>query len=65
MQVLNRAGKLEDVSFDKVLARISALADGLSVDSTLVAQKVLQGLYDGISTSDIDKFSAEVAKRSR
>ena len=61
MQVLNRAGKLEDVSFDKVLARISALADGLSVDSTLVAQKVLQGLYDGISTSEIDKFSAEVA----
>lgn len=61
MQVLNRSGNLEDVSFDKVLSRISALSSGLRVDSTLVSQRVLQGLHDGISTSAIDVFSAEVS----
>lgn len=64
MQVLNRSGKLEPVSFDKVLLRISSLSDGpqgLCVDSTKVSQKVLQGLYDGISTSEIDTYSAEVS----
>ncbi len=61
MHVLNRSGVLEAVSFDKVLGRISVLSEGLCVDSTVVSQKVLQGLYDGISTSAIDKFSSEVS----
>tara|TARA_B110001452_G_scaffold267026_1_gene275463 strand:- start:1579 stop:3708 length:2130 start_codon:yes stop_codon:yes gene_type:complete len=61
MKVLNRSGVLEDVSFDKVLERISSLSGGLSVDSTVVAQRVLRGLRDGISTSAIDVFSAEVS----
>lgn len=61
MRVLTRSGKMEAVSFDKVLERISSLSSGLHVDSTVVSQKVLQGLHDGISTSAIDKFSAEVS----
>lgn len=61
MHVLNRSGVLEVVSFDKVLDRISVLSEGLCVDSTVVSQRVLQGLYDGIPTSAIDVFSAEVS----
>lgn len=61
MRVLTRSGAMEAVSFDKVLERVSSLSDGLQVDSTVVSQKVLHGLHDGISTSAIDKFSAEVS----
>ena len=48
MRVLKRNGQYEDVSFDKILTRIRALSQGsefdrtLSIDDTLVAQKVVQ-----------------------
>jgi len=61
MQVLKRNGTLEDVKFDKVTARLKKLSDGLSVSCELVAQKVLASITDGISTSQIDEISADVA----
>ena len=61
MKVQKRDGSLEDVKFDKVTARLKKLADGLSVSCELVAQKVLASITDGISTSQIDEISADVA----
>lgn len=61
MRVIKRSGEYEDVKFDKVTLRINNLADGLDVSPDIVAQKVLSSIHDGISTSQIDDISAEVA----
>lgn len=64
MQVKKRDGRLEPVSMDKVLKRIEHQMAGLNrkfVEPILVAQKVVQGLYDGVSTVELDNLAAEVA----
>jgi ribonucleoside-diphosphate reductase alpha subunit len=55
--------KKEPVSFDRITERIVGLAEGLSehVDAVEVAQKVIQGLYSGITTSELDALSAETS----
>src|SRR5665213_2584143 len=64
MYVIKRDGKKESVKFDKVTARIQKLCYGLNpehVQSTSVAQKVIEGIFDGVSTSELDNLAAEVA----
>ena len=64
MQVIKRSGKREDVSFDKITARIKKLCYGLDseyVDHIEIAKKVIQGLYDGVTTSALDNLAAETA----
>ncbi|MCX6291642.1 MAG: ribonucleoside-diphosphate reductase subunit alpha [Bacteroidetes bacterium] len=63
MFVVKRDGRKESVKFDKVTARIQKLAYGLSdhVDTFSVAQKVIEGIYDGVTTSDLDNLAAEIA----
>lgn len=63
MFVLKRDGRKEAVQFDKITARIKKLCYGLNalVDPTKVAMKVIEGLYDGVSTSELDSLAAEVA----
>src|SRR5437868_13485475 len=63
MYVLKRDGKKEAVKFDKVTARIQKLAYGLSehVDTFQVAKKTIQGIYDGVTTSELDNLAAEIA----
>jgi len=61
MQVVKRSGALEDVQFDKVLFRVRAVAKDLAVDSAVIAQKVVSGLYDKITSSEIDTLLAETA----
>lgn len=64
MQVIKRNGKREDVSFDKITARIKKLCYGLNQDYVLpveIAKKVVQGIYDGVSTSELDNLAAETA----
>ena len=64
MQVIKRSGKREDVSFDKITARIKKLCYGLAqnyVDPIEIAKKVIQGLYDGVSTTELDNLAAETA----
>jgi ribonucleotide reductase alpha subunit len=59
--VTKRNGDRVPVSFNEVLTRIQKLADGLShVNPDLVAQKVCTQIQDGIKTSDLDEFAAEV-----
>lgn len=60
LSVCKRDGRKEDVSFDKILARIRKLADGLEhVNPDIVAQKVCTQLKDGMRTSELDEFAAE------
>ena len=66
MKVIKRSGEEVDMLFDKVTKRISKLNQSpefevLNVQPDRVAQKVFQGMYDGISTTEIDNLSAEVA----
>ena len=64
MQVIKRSGKREAVSFDKITARVKKLCYGLNsdyVDSIEIAKKVIQGLYDGVSTTELDNLAAETA----
>ncbi|PJZ84885.1 ribonucleoside-diphosphate reductase subunit alpha [Leptospira harrisiae] len=63
MFVLKRNGKTESVKFDKVTARIEKLSYGLSrlVSPIDVAKKVIEGIYDGVSTSELDNLAAEIA----
>jgi len=64
MQVIKRSNKREDVSFDKVTARISKLCYGLNsdfIDPIEISKKVIQGLYDGVRTTELDNLAAETS----
>lgn len=63
MFVLKRDGKKEPVMFDKITARVRNMCYGLSshVDAVKVAMRVIEGLYDGVSTSELDNLAAETA----
>lgn len=63
MFVVKRDGRSEEVHFDKITKRISNLCDGLDplVDPVVIAQKVVQGVYPGVTTSELDELAAETA----
>jgi len=64
MFVITRSGKKEPVKFDKITLRISKLTYGLNgefIDAMEVAKRTIQGLFDGITTEELDNLSAEVA----
>lgn len=64
MNVVKRDGTVEQVKFDKISSRIRKLTYGLNedyVDYFQVAQKVISGLYDGVTSTELDKLSAETA----
>jgi len=61
MYVTKRNGNREIVSFDKILNRIKKLGQeaGIKINYTNLVMKVIDQLYDGISTTKIDELSAE------
>ncbi len=64
MHVTKRDGSLEPVAFDKITERLRKLVErhpSLSIDYTLVAQKTIAGLTNGIHTSELDNLAAETA----
>jgi ribonucleoside-diphosphate reductase alpha chain len=63
MFVLKRNGKKETVKFDKITARIEKLCYGFNalVDPIDIAKKVIEGVYDGVTTSELDNLAAETA----
>lgn len=64
MYVIKRSGKQEEVKFDKITARIKKLCYGLDpnfADPIGISMKVVQGLYDGVTTSQLDNLAAETA----
>lgn len=64
MYVIKRDGNRESVKFDKITARIQKLCYGLDtthVTAISVAMKVIEGIYEGVSTSELDNLAAETA----
>ena len=64
MFVIKRDGKKEAVHFDKITARIYKLIYGLSIsekDVIEIAKKVIQGIYDNVTTTELDNLTAETA----
>ncbi|MDA7711677.1 ribonucleoside-diphosphate reductase subunit alpha [Flavobacteriaceae bacterium] len=63
MFVIKRDGRKEPIMFDKITARIRKLNYGLNalVDPVRVAMRVIEGLYDGVTTSELDNLAAEIA----
>jgi ribonucleoside-diphosphate reductase alpha chain len=63
MFVLKRDGRKEPIMFDKITARVRKLCYGLNdlVDPVKVAMRVIEGLYDGVTTSELDNLAAETA----
>src|SRR5690349_11991635 len=63
MNVIKRNGKKETVKFDKITARVQKLSYGLSslVDIYEVAKKTIEGIYEGVPTTELDNLAAETA----
>ncbi len=62
MYVHTRSGDKEPIKFDKITDRLSNLSFGLEhVDASQITQKVVQGIYDGITTKELDNLAAETA----
>jgi ribonucleotide reductase alpha subunit len=61
MYVTKRSGEREIVAFDKILQRIKKLGQeaNIRINYTTLVMKVIDQLYDGISTTKIDELSAE------
>ena len=67
MRVEKRNGSYEDVSFDKILKRIQLLCIGeefekkLSIDPTIIAQKVCSEIYENVKTTELDELSSQIS----
>ena len=63
MYVVKRDGERQPIMFDKITARVKKLCYELNelVDPVKVAMKVIEGLYDGVTTSELDNLAAEQA----
>ncbi|MFB1038687.1 MAG: ribonucleoside-diphosphate reductase subunit alpha [Candidatus Poseidoniaceae archaeon] len=64
LQVVNRKGEREDVRFDAIMEKLTQLAEGLDpvwIDPAHVAKLTIEGLYDGVTTRELDQLAAETA----
>ena len=63
MHVIKRDGKKDLVQFDKITARIKKMCYSLheNVDPVRIAMRVIEGVYDGVTTTELDNLAAEVA----
>lgn len=63
MYVVKRDGRKEPIMFDKITARVRKLCYGLNelVDPLKISMRVIEGLYDGVTTSELDNLAAEVS----
>lgn len=64
MHVIKRNGKQEAVHFDKITSRVMKLSYGLNLkqdDIIEIAKKVIQGIYNNVTTTELDNLAAETA----
>ena len=64
LQVVNRKGEKEDVRFDAILEKLTNLSTDLDpvwIDPAYLAKLVIEGLYDGVTTRELDELAAETA----
>ena len=59
--VVKRNGNTQPISFDKILKRLNSLSDKLTIDTALISQKVISGIYSGITTQELDILAAEIS----
>lgn len=67
MYVIKRSGNKEPVSFDKITERLNKLCDEsptLNIDPVRISQKVVSGVYPGVTTRELDVLAAETAAYS-
>lgn len=66
MKIIKRNGRIQELSFNKIVTRIKNLSldDSLghiqNIDCDIVAQKVIQQIYDGISTMELDVIASDI-----
>jgi len=63
MDIIKRNGSREPLKLEKISSRIKKLTYGLNerVDPDKVSTKVVSGLYDGVSSTELDQLSSETA----
>lgn len=61
MFVINRKGQREDVNYSKIIEKIGKFAKGLEVETSSLADQIIQSLYPGISTPEIDRMTCKLA----
>jgi len=64
MYVLKRDGRQERCCFDKITSRINKLCYGLDpnhIDAAVISQKVVLGVYPGVTTVELDELAAQTA----
>jgi ribonucleoside-diphosphate reductase alpha chain len=67
MRIKKRYGKFENLSFDKIVYRLKKLANDKSlgqlktIDTDVIAQKVVSTIYDGVSSTELDEEAARIA----
>ncbi|UEG49245.1 ribonucleoside-diphosphate reductase subunit alpha [Ferruginibacter lapsinanis] len=64
MKVIKRNGKSEAVHFDKITSRVMKLSYGLQLkneDVIEIAKKVIAGIYNNVTTTELDNLAAETA----
>ena len=67
MKIKKRDGHLENLSFDKIVYRLKKLANDKtlgqlkSIDTDVIAQKVVSTIYDGVSSTELDEEAARIA----
>ena len=61
MEVFKRDGRKQNVQFDKILNRINSLKYNLGkkIDPTRITQKVITGMYNGVTTTQLDELAAQ------
>ena len=63
MKVIKRNGSNENISFDKILLRLTKLSEMepiINIDYSIIAQKVISQIYDGIHTKELDELAANI-----
>ena len=61
MFVIKRDGTQQPVDFNKIVEKLQSLSEGLSLDHNLVAQQVVGSMKSGMTTSELDMLSADIA----
>jgi len=61
MKVTKRNGREEEVKLEKITKRVDKLSYGLNIGTIKVSQKVIAGIYDGITSTEIDQLLSETA----
>ncbi len=61
MHVVKRDGRHEDVRLEKITKRVENLSGSLTVEPLLVAKKVIDGIFDGVTTRELDELAERTA----